>query len=314
MVEVSQHTFSGRAAATRWHSTIESLFGTGENFIGDNLPFSGEIRHGTLGQIEISKVTSSREISRRTRQHVNCDSRDTYVLVNGIRGDVRLQQSTRTMQIVPHSFVFYCASHPYEWHHLEMTEVRNIAIPGHLLKSRLRNVDLFAGHSYTDTVGMWRILADLMGTSLRELEAIPEAASYQLGAQIVDLLAVALEADGRLSLYEASSRNGVYRRCLGFIRGNIINGDLGPDLIASAVGVSVRSLHRIFAENGASVTERIREERLAASLRHLQNPASAEISISEIAHRTGFRNQSHFSHAFRARYGMTPTDWRRRQQ
>lgn len=313
MVAVSQHVFGGRTAAARWHQTIEDLFGAGENCVGNDLPFCGEIRHGALGQVEISKVASSREVSRRTRQHVSNDSRDTYVLVNGIRGDVSLQQGTTRTQIVPRSFVFYCASRPYEWHHNYMTEVRNIAVPGHFLKARLRNVDQYAGRAFTDTVGMWRILAEMMNTSLRELEAIPEASSYQLGAQIVDLLALTLEGDGRLSLSESSGRTGLYRRCLGFIRGNIVNGDLGPDLIASAVGLSVRSLHRIFAENGSPVLECIREERLAASLTHLQNPGSAEISISEIAHRTGFRSHSHFSHAFRTRFGMTPTDWRRRQ-
>jgi AraC-like DNA-binding protein len=313
MVAVSQHIFNGRTAASRWHHTIEDLFGTGENFIGDDLPFCGNIRHGALGQIEISNVTSSREISRRTRRHVNDDSRDTYVLVNGVSGDVSLQQGTTRTQIVPRSFVYYCASRPYEWRHMNMTEVRNIAVPGHLLKARLRNVDQYAGRSFTDTSGMWRILADIMDSSLHELEAIPEAASHQLGAQIGDLLALTLEGDGRLSLTEASSRNGIYRRCLGVIRGNIIDDDLGPELIASAVGLSVRSLHRLFAENGTAVTECIREERLAASLTQLENAGSAEISISEIAHRIGFRSHSHFSHAFRTKFGMTPTDWRRRQ-
>lgn len=313
MVAVSQHIFSGRAAAARWHHTIEDLFGTGDNCIGNDLPFCGDIRHGALGQIEISKVTSSREISRRTRQHVSNDSRDTYVLVNGISGDVSLKQGAARTQIVPRSFVFYCASRPYEWQHMNITEVRNIAVPGHLLKARLRNVDQYTGRSFSDTAGMWRILAELMDTSLEELEAIPEAASYQLGAQIVDLLALTLEGDGRLSLNEASGRNGLYRRCLGFIRGNIADGRLSPDMIASAVGISVRSLHRIFAENGVPVLECIREERLAASVTHLQNPGSADISISEVAHRTGFRSHSHFSHAFRTRFGMTPTDWRRGQ-
>lgn len=313
MVAVSQHSFSGGAAAARWHRTIEDLFGAGENFIGDELPFCGDIRHGTLGQIEISKVRSSREISRRTRQHVSDDGHDTYVLVNGISGDVSLQLGTARTQIVPRSFVFYCASRPYEWHHMNMTEVRNIAVPGHLLKARLRNVDQYTGRSFTDTGGMWCILAEMMDTSLRELEAIPEAASHQLGAQIVDLLALTLEGDGRLSLNEASSRNGIYRRCLDVIRGNFTNNNLGPELIAGAVGLSVRSLHRLFAENGSAVTECIREERLAASLTHLQSSGSAEISILEIAHRTGFRSHSHFSHAFRTKFGVTPTDWRRKQ-
>src|SRR6187551_268126 len=107
MVAVSEHMFNGHAAASRWHNMIEDLFGAGENWVGHDHRFCGGIRHGALGQIDISKVASSREISRRTRQHVGNDSRDTYVLVNGIGGNVSLRQGTAQTQIVPRSFVFY---------------------------------------------------------------------------------------------------------------------------------------------------------------------------------------------------------------
>jgi AraC-like DNA-binding protein len=313
MVAVSQHIFSGRAAGTRWDHVIENLFGAGENCLGHDHSFFGEIRHAPLGQVEISKVVSSRERSRRTPKHVTNDRCDCYILVGGVSGTVTLQQGGVQTQIAPRGFVFYCASRPYEWQHMHKTVVHNIAVPDFLMKARLRNVDQYAGRSFANTGGMWRIVEDMIDSTLRELHTIPDATSYQLGAQIVDLLSLALEGDGRLSLSEASSRNAVYQRCVGFIRGNLLDSVLGPELIANTMGVSVRSLHRIFAENGTTVTECIREERLAAAMRYLQNPGNAEISISEVAYRTGFRSHSHFSQAFRAKFGVTPSDWRRRQ-
>lgn len=313
MVAVTQHIFKGHTASTRWHDMIENLFGAGDNSVDEGHRFSGQIRHSALGQLGISKVVSSREVSRRTQRHVSNDARDTYVLVNGVVGEVSLQQGAARAQIIPHSFAFYCASRAYEWQHMNLTAVRNVAVPGHLLRARLRNIDQYTCRTFADTVGMWRILTEMVDASLGELEAIPEAASHQLGAQLADLLALALEGDGRLALSEPSSRKAVYQRCVGFIRGNIVDASLGPDLIASTIGISVRSLHRMFAEMDSSVTDCIREERLSASLTHLRNPANAAIPISEIAYRTGFRNHSHFSHAFRSKFGMTPSDWRRTQ-
>jgi len=311
MVALSQYSFNGPEAAAQWRSMIADRFGAGDNWIGPDHRFCGSIRHGILGQIEISHVASSREVSRRTQHHVRTDSRDTYMLVKGVTGDVNVQQGSTRTQVLPHSFVFYCASRPYEWQHMCLSEVRNIAIPGHLLRARLRNVDQYTCRSFPDTVGMWRILADMMEASLKELVAIPDAASYQLGAQIVDLLALALEGDGRLSLHEKSSRAAIFHRSLRFIRGDLADARLGAELIASAIGISPRSLHRVFAENGTTVSECVREERLNASLALLSNAALAAVPISEIAYRAGFHSHAHFSHAFRCKFGMTPTAWRK---
>ena len=54
-------------------------------------------------------------------------------------------------------------------------------------------------------------------------------------------------------------------------------------------------------------------ERLAHAHRLLIDPRHARQSIGGIAYSCGFGDLSHFNHAFRRRYGATPSEVRREQ-
>ncbi|MDT7600365.1 MAG: AraC family transcriptional regulator, positive regulator of tynA and feaB [Pseudonocardiales bacterium] len=80
-----------------------------------------------------------------------------------------------------------------------------------------------------------------------------------------------------------------------------------PASIAAAHGVSVRTVHRTFESTGRTVGAVIRSRRLARARAEL---AGRGEPISVIARRWGFSDSSHFTRAFRARYGATPSDYR----
>ncbi|BDZ46889.1 helix-turn-helix transcriptional regulator [Naasia aerilata] len=84
-----------------------------------------------------------------------------------------------------------------------------------------------------------------------------------------------------------------------------------PDLTAASVarahGISERYLYAVLASLDISLGEWVRNRRLAAAAADLQDPGP---TVSAVAHRWGFADHAHFSRLFRARYGMTPTDWR----
>jgi AraC-like DNA-binding protein len=93
-----------------------------------------------------------------------------------------------------------------------------------------------------------------------------------------------------------------------------IDGHLGEDLhppeIARAHYISVRSLQKLFQSEGLTVSEWIRSRRLACARRDLLDAALADESIGWIAMRWGMPNPAHFSRAFRAEYGMAPSQLR----
>jgi AraC-like DNA-binding protein len=83
-----------------------------------------------------------------------------------------------------------------------------------------------------------------------------------------------------------------------------------PAAIASGHGVSVRSVHRVFAATGQTVGGVIRLRRLARARAEL---SARDDPISVIARRWGFSDSSHFCKVFRDHYGSTPSEYRASQ-
>nr|WP_315380601.1 helix-turn-helix domain-containing protein [uncultured Sphingomonas sp.] len=94
-----------------------------------------------------------------------------------------------------------------------------------------------------------------------------------------------------------------------FIRANLANPKLGPDMVARAMGMSRASLYRTFAPLG-SVGDFIRRQRLERVLSDLGDPVQRGRSIAEIAYGWGFADWSTFSRAFKAAFGITPSEAR----
>jgi AraC-like DNA-binding protein len=76
--------------------------------------------------------------------------------------------------------------------------------------------------------------------------------------------------------------------------------------------MSLRTLQTLFRAEGGTVTEWIRERRLAGARRDLRDPQRAEVPISQIAEAWGLPNPGHFSRMFRAEFGVSPREYRGR--
>jgi AraC-like DNA-binding protein len=92
----------------------------------------------------------------------------------------------------------------------------------------------------------------------------------------------------------------------GFIVANLTDAALRPEVIARAHFISTRYLHKLFESESATVSQWIREQRLERCRRDLEDWTLRAHTVSEIGSRWGLRDASHFSHAFRARYGCSP--------
>lgn len=88
--------------------------------------------------------------------------------------------------------------------------------------------------------------------------------------------------------------------------------DLSPRDLAADLGVSVRTLHYLFARRGTTFRAALARSRLEAAAARLRAPALAECPITAIALEAGFRSPSAFSTAFRAWTGESPRAWRAR--
>jgi AraC-like DNA-binding protein len=108
-----------------------------------------------------------------------------------------------------------------------------------------------------------------------------------------------------------SSRDDIHRaRVREFASRNLRDPDLDAEVIAAAVGVSVRYLHKLFACEPRTLMRWIRKERLTRIRNELANNALSDHRIATIAYGWGFSDPAHFSRTFRAAYGVSPRDFR----
>ena len=83
--------------------------------------------------------------------------------------------------------------------------------------------------------------------------------------------------------------------------------------IAAAHSISERQLRRVFEGSEMSVSEWIWSRRLEQAKRDLEDPLKAPLSVTAIAYDVGFKDSAHFNRSFRARFRMSPREWRRLQ-
>jgi AraC-like DNA-binding protein len=80
------------------------------------------------------------------------------------------------------------------------------------------------------------------------------------------------------------------------------------DLVADALGISVRTLQRRLADAGASFKALLDRSRLAAAIHLLRHTDARAV---DIALDLGYSEQAHFNRAFRRWMGRPPREYRR---
>jgi AraC-like DNA-binding protein len=102
----------------------------------------------------------------------------------------------------------------------------------------------------------------------------------------------------------------IRQRIRAFIDRQLANPDLSCELIAAHHGICERYLRKLFEGSSQSVSELIWKRRLDQARRDLVDPLLSHIGIQSIAYEVGFKNPAHFSRAFKARFGVTPREYR----
>ena len=133
-----------------------------------------------------------------------------------------------------------------------------------------------------------------------------------VSTHVYDLVATALGATH--DAYETAQNRGVRAARLRAIKddigANLTSRELSVDTLAARHRISERYIRALFESEGTTFTDFVLAARLARAHRLLVVDYFAARTISSIAFEAGFGDLLHFNHAFRRRYGATPSDIR----
>lgn len=85
---------------------------------------------------------------------------------------------------------------------------------------------------------------------------------------------------------------------------------LNPTVLAGALGVSLRHLQRSFEGSGLTIAQHITRQRLRSAELLLASPGADALTVAEVARSAGFASPFELRSAFRAAFGMLPSEYR----
>jgi AraC family transcriptional activator of tynA and feaB len=94
------------------------------------------------------------------------------------------------------------------------------------------------------------------------------------------------------------------------IEEHLADEDLGPARTAERLGVSVRTVHALFAGSGRSYAATVRRFRMERVRRALGDPALAHLRVIDVAADAGFGSSTGFHRAFQHEFGRSPGECR----
>jgi AraC-like DNA-binding protein len=185
----------------------------------------------------------------------------------------------------------------------------SILIPHRTATMIVPGIEDMCGLTVDGSAGLGSILLSHLRQIHRTVETVDPQDRAAVLRATVELLAAAFRPEP-----DRIAGSAFRRALLGRVQEHILAhlGDpaLSAATIAAAFRFSPRYLHRLFEEFGVTVGTWIRERRLMAARSDLASRAMAGFSITQIAMRHGFADASHFSHAFRDAFGLSPREYR----
>ncbi|MEU5960766.1 helix-turn-helix domain-containing protein [Micromonospora parva] len=271
-----------------------------------------------LGPIQLISYDYPSLDAFRTPKLIRQSDPELYMLALTTGGVGTSSQDGRRSEIQAGEFTFYNASRPHDLGHHATEPERGQAssivtiIPHAALPLPPQRMAALYGGRMSGSEGIGALLAQFLIQVTGHPEQYHAADASRLGAVGLDLATTML---GRHLVAEDAVPTEVRRRALltqvqSYIHRHLGEVTLDPQVVADAHHISVRSLHRLFEGEDATVASYIRDLRLGRCQRDLTDPALRNQPVQTIAARWGFPHKAHFSRAFKAAYGMTPQEHR----
>lgn len=147
------------------------------------------------------------------------------------------------------------------------------------------------------------LLRSFAAEAVRNAPILDLDAQQVAGRLMIELLAAVLR---RQKVDATEFHEPLFVRAKEYIGHHLADPDLRPLALAMAIGISVRTLHQVFAKHEETVSGYIRRQRLSRCREQLERGEAT--TVTEVSFRWGFSNAAHFSRIFKAQFGISPSE------
>jgi AraC-like DNA-binding protein len=278
---------------------------------------AGTLRHTALGGLQIADVRGSAQTVRRHPDLIRRGEPEWIKIGLQLDGCGVLDQDDRQAVLQPGDFAAYDTARPYLLAFATSFRMLVVMCPRSALRLPPADLARLTAVRISGRTGVGGLASPFL-TKLVEIVQHPglvttDAVRHHLAESVLDVVRASLTDAGNdpAALARNSGPGNLVGQIQAYIESNLHLADLCLETIASAHHISVRYLQKLFERQGSTVSGWIRDRRLDNCRRDLVDDRLRGRPVSAIAARWGIHDAAYFSRTFHARYGVTPTAYRR---
>ena len=272
-----------------WSEIVCRTFTMLDCRVADWTDFRARLCSRSVAGISVARVDATPSSVVRTAGLIRSSHDDSHIVMLQISGSADVQQGERSRTMSPGAFDVVQADRPYVLNFPRAFSQYVIKLP--------RGTQPLGGAISPTAARFARSLArDFLDPDIE-----PDCICDEVTARALRDLLCGRPADPAPSPHIPD----LYSIAVAMIREKMFEPLLSRNRVADELGVSVRTLARAFAINGASFNRLLWNCRLDAAYEVLLSNRDRS-SITEVALRHGFSDSSHFTRRFKARFGVKP--------
>jgi AraC-like DNA-binding protein len=274
--------------------------------------FRGSIRQGVIGDMTLAEVYSEAQIVRHTGAHVARTRVPLFFVQLQVEGECMERQNGRETRLTSGDFTLCDSSRKFETVFRGPNRMLLLGIPFGRLRQYVVDPERLAAVPMRSATALSGLFANFLISYWAEYQrGMDTASDERCVAAILDLLAAVYANIVPSPTYACSLVEAHTMRILRFVEAHVRDCDLTVGRIAQACKITPRYVHHIFENRNETVSCYILRRRLELSASALLSHDPNGCSVTAIAFDHGFNSQTHFCRVFRAKYGVTPREYRR---
>jgi AraC-like DNA-binding protein len=276
--------------------------------------YNGSIVRRHLGDISLEEVCSDAQVVRHSRSHVTPTKDAMFYLHLQLEGESISRQDGRESLLRAGDFTLCDSTRRYEMIFTGANRMLVLGIPNATLRRQVGCPESLSAIPMPGARGASGLLSQLLRRYWSERpQSLGEHCGARIAVAILDLIGAAY-ADLPQALGDRSCLGTAHRiRIINYIEAHLNDPELTPTRIAEACRMTARYLHHLFSDQDETVSRYILRRRLEACSRALQSGAHRGRTVTAIAFDHGFNSPTHFGRVFRAKFAVTPREYRRRK-
>jgi len=296
-----------------WRDAICDVYVHVDVHADDPSNYDGFIREVQFGSVALTDVLLSHQQISRRRSHLSRLDKDCYYVQLIQTGKINVLQHGSFLSTNAGIGALFCASEPYTLECLGKVRSYYLELPRKEFALRFKKDRVPISTTMSTGQGMGRIATEFCATLASQGSSLDAAVRARLGEELMDVLALAFDSGQQDEpLADQVVQRARLRSVKGWLESHLGDPHLTLEAIAKANDISLRYLHALFRLEGTSVSHWIWNRRLERSFDMLLKNDNDAHSLTDIAYLVGFSSSSHFSTMFRRKFGIRPSDVRRR--